>query len=63
MTLEEAHKMLDDEYSKSEIARVGLRHGKVPNCARVAAALIKVTEKAKEESTFFYLRMCKEVDE
>jgi len=53
MTLEQAHKALDEEYSKNEIVRIGFRKGKLPDAARVTAALIIVTEKAKEESPFF----------
>ena len=63
MTLEQAHKMLDEEYAKNEIAKIGLRQGKIPNDVRVAAALINVTEKAKMESPFFSMQRVAESEE
>lgn len=53
MTIEEAHKLLDEEYAKNETVRIGFRRGKIPNEVRVAAALISVAERAKIESPFF----------
>lgn len=53
MTLEEAHKLLDEEYAKNETISIGFRTGKIPNAVRVTAALISVTERAKRESPFF----------
>ena len=63
MTLEEAHKLLDEEYAKNETVRIGFRHGKVPDAVRVAAALISVTEKAKMESPFFSMPKMGESEE
>lgn len=53
MTIEEAHKMLDEEYAKNETVTIGFRSGKIPDSVRVANALINVTDKAKSESSFF----------
>lgn len=53
MTLEQAHKLLDEEYAKNETVRIGFRQGKAPDAVRVTAALISVAEKAKMESPFF----------
>lgn len=56
MTLEQAHKMLDEEYAKYETITIGTRKiDKIPDNVRVATALIDVTEKAKLESSFFSL--------
>lgn len=55
MTLEEAHKMLDEEYAKNETVTVGFRSGKVPSSTRVAMALMSVADKAQKESAFFCL--------
>lgn len=57
MTLEQAHKMLDEEYARHETITIGTRKiDKIPdNVVRVATALINVTEKAKLESSFFSL--------
>ena len=60
MTLEEAHKMLDEEYEKGEAVQIGFRRGKVPDAVRVAGALIKVTETAKKNSPFFEFKPIKE---
>ena len=62
MTLEEAHKRLDEEYARSEIAKVGIRQGKIPDSVRVTAALISVTEIAKAESSYFSMPQMKEGD-
>lgn len=56
MTLEEAHKKLDEEYEKNEIVNIGFRKGKVPDSVRVASALINVAEIAKSESSFFSMK-------
>ncbi len=54
MTLEQAHKMLDEEYAKHETITIGTRKvDKIPDNVRVATALINVAEKAKLESSFF----------
>lgn len=63
MTLEQAHKLLDEEYKKNETVRIGMRKGKIPDAVRVAAALISVTEKAKTESPFFYMPKIAEREE
>ena len=63
MTLEQAHKMLDEEYAKNEVAQIGIRKGKIPDSVRVAAALINVTEKAKMESPFFSMPRITEGEE
>ena len=55
MRIEEAHKMLAEEYAKLETVQVGFRKGKIPDSVRVASALIKVTEIAKSESGYFSL--------
>lgn len=55
MTIEEAHKMLAEEYAKLETVQVGFRKGKITDSVRVASALIKVTEIAKSESGYFSL--------
>ena len=54
MTLEEAHKRLDEEYQKNEIVQVGFRQGKIPDSTRVATALFATAEIAKSESLFQY---------
>jgi len=56
MTLEEAHKKLDEAYKNNEYIRCGIRKGKVPDAVRVAASLISVAEVAKMESPFFILQ-------
>ena len=53
MTLEEAHKMLDEEYKKNETVEIGFKKTGIPDSVRVAAALYTVAEKANKESTFF----------
>ena len=63
MTLEEAHKLLDEEYAKNETVRIGFRQYKIPNAIRVTAALISVTEKAKMESPFFSMPKVTESEE
>ena len=55
MTIEEAHKRLDEEYAKNETVTFGFRGGKVPNSTRVAIALMRVSEMAQSESAFFSL--------
>ena len=55
MTLEQAHKMLDEEYVKIEEITVGFRKVRVPNSVRIAMALMRVSEKAQSESVFFSL--------
>ena len=55
MTLEQAHKLLDEQYAKNEVVTIGNRKGKIPNSARVVASLLAVTEIAKSESSYFSL--------
>lgn len=55
MTIEQAHKLLDEEYAKNEVVNIGNRKGKIPNSARVVASLLAVTEIAKSESSYFSL--------
>ena len=57
MTLEEAHKKLDEEYAKSDGNRiiVGVYKFRVPDSTKVAIALMQVAEIAKSESAFFEL--------
>ena len=55
MTLEEAHKKIDEEYAKNEEVTVGFRKGRVPSSTRVAMALMRVSEMAQSESAFFSL--------
>lgn len=55
MTLEQAHKLLDEEYAKNEVVTIGNRKGKIPNSARVVTSLLAVTEIAKSESSYFSL--------
>ena len=59
MTLEEAHKRLDEEYKKREIDSCGNLRGKIPSKVRVVAALIATTEAAKAESRDLYFSMSK----
>lgn len=60
MTLEQAHKLLDEEYAKNETVEFGFKKGKVPDSVRVTIALIKVTEIAKEDSVYFIFRKIEE---
>ena len=53
MTLVEAHKKLDEEYAKNKTIAMNFRQVRVPDDVRVAAALIKVAEIAKSESSYF----------
>lgn len=63
MTLDEAHKRLEEEYAKLETAQVGFRKGNIPDSVRVTGALIKVTEIAKSESEYFSLPKIVESEE
>lgn len=56
MTLEEAHKRLDEAYAKNENinVRFGFR-GKIHDSLRVTASLIEVAEVAKSESSLISL--------
>ena len=63
MKLSEAHKRLDEEYTKLETVQIGFRKGKIPDSIRVAGALIEVTEIAKSESGYFSLPKIREIIE
>ena len=53
MTIDEAHKRLDEEYKNNKTITIGIKRGKVPNAVRVAMALHNVTKIAEMESPFF----------
>lgn len=56
MTLEQAHDLLNQEYLNSKTIEIGTKKYEVPDNVRVAVSLIKVTEIAKEESSYFSFR-------
>ncbi len=56
MTLKEAHEKLDEEYAKNKVVTIGNMEGHPPDSVRVAGALIKVSEMAKKECSYFTMR-------
>ena len=59
MTLEEAHKRLDEEYKHNRIVTLGNRRGRLPENIRVAGALIATAEIAKSECADLYFSIPK----
>lgn len=56
MTLEEAHKKIDEEYERiSGKIRIGTREGMIPKSVAVFATLSNVAEIAREEASYFSL--------
>ena len=62
VTLEEAHKRLDEEYKYNRIVTLGNRRGRLPENIRVAGALIATAEIAKSECADLYFSIPKMKD-